>query len=397
MAGFVGNPLRVVALGGAGGMGRHAARAAAAMDCVGRLVVADRDGAAAEALARSLGPKARSAVVNVTNAPALRALLAQADVVLNTVGPFFRFGVPVLQAAIDAGCAYADVCDDWEPTLEMLDLDARARARGVTAVVGMGVSPGVANLLAVHAAEPLDRVDRLLTGWALDAAVPETRGDEPSAATVHGLHQLTGRIRVWRAGEAREEAPLQPVRFELPGRGSHRAWTIGHPEAVTLPRRYPGLRECLNIMHAPRLHIAATRALAGAIDRGWLDLHRAARWGERLEGKPHDDDRLNSALRGGDALPPLFALAEGEKNGIPTIVSAIPTAAPPGGMGAATGVPLALVLPFIAGGQLQRPGVHPPETILDPGAFFEALAPHCGVTSGEALVVRTVDPAPTTG
>ena len=43
-------------------------------------------------------------------------------VVMNTVGPFFRFGVPILTAAIDAGTDYIDVCDDWEPTLEMLAL-----------------------------------------------------------------------------------------------------------------------------------------------------------------------------------------------------------------------------------------------------------------------------------
>lgn len=384
------NPLRVVALGGPGGMGRHAARAAVAMHCVGRVVVADRDGAAAEAFAAVLGPKARAARVDVTDPPGLIALLSQADVVLNTVGPFFRFGVPVLQAAIQAGCTYVDVCDDWEPTLEMLALDGAARARGVTAVVGLGASPGVANLLAAHAAAPLDRVDRLLTGWALDLAVPETRGVVPCAATVHGLHQLSGSIRVWRAGALRDEPPLQPVDLDFPGLGPRRAWTIGHPEAVTLPRRWPGVHTCLNVMHAPRWQVAATRALTGAIDRGWLALPTAARWAERLEGAPPDDDRWMAALADTARLPPLFALAEGDKDGRPTTVAAIPRGAPPGGMGAATGVPLALALPFIASGALARPGVHPPEAVFEPEAFFSAMAPHCVLPGGGPLVERRI-------
>jgi short subunit dehydrogenase-like uncharacterized protein len=41
--------------------------------------------------------------------------------VLNCVGPFYRFGPPVLTAAIKAGVSYLDVCDDWEPTLDMLE------------------------------------------------------------------------------------------------------------------------------------------------------------------------------------------------------------------------------------------------------------------------------------
>lgn len=385
------NPLRVVALGGPGGMGRYAARTAAALDCVGRVVVADRDGAAAQRFADTLGPKARAATIDVTDTPALVALLARADVVLNTVGPFFRFGPPVLRAAIQAGCTYIDVCDDWEPTLEMLALDEEARASGVTAIIGLGASPGVANLLAAHAAAPLDRVDRLLTGWALDLAVPESRGAEPSAATVHGLHQLTGTIRVWRDGAAREEPPLQPVQLDFPGLGRKRCWTIGHPEAVTLPRRWPGLRTCLNVLHAPRWHVAATRALAGAIDRGWITLPRAAAWAERLEGGAPDDGHWQRALADPTALPPLFALAEGEKDGRPTTVAAIPRGAPPGGMGAATGVPLALALPFVAAGRLHQPGVHPPEAALDPEAFFAAMAPHCALPAGGPLVERRVE------
>ena len=155
--------MKVVALGGAGGMGRVAARTAATLDVTSVLVVADLDGEAAERLAAECGPGASALPVDVTDEAALRRLLGETDVVLNTTGPFYRFGVPILRAAIDARCHYLDINDDWEPTLEMLALDSEARSAGVTAIVGLGASPGISNLLAVSAMRDLDEVTDLVT------------------------------------------------------------------------------------------------------------------------------------------------------------------------------------------------------------------------------------------
>ena len=104
--------MKVIALGGTGGMGRYAVRTAAGFDFVEEIVVADLDGEAAGRFAGEVGEKARGAAVDVRDTGALKALLAQGDVVLNTVGPFFRFGVPILQAVIEAGRHYLDICDD---------------------------------------------------------------------------------------------------------------------------------------------------------------------------------------------------------------------------------------------------------------------------------------------
>jgi saccharopine dehydrogenase-like NADP-dependent oxidoreductase len=128
--------MRVLAVGGAGGMGRHACRAAIGLDGVDELVITDLDGTRAARFAAQLGPGVRSLGLDVTDGAALDAALAQADVVMNTAGPFFRFGVPVLAAALGAGCHYLDICDDWEPTLQMLDLHEQAARRGLTAIVG---------------------------------------------------------------------------------------------------------------------------------------------------------------------------------------------------------------------------------------------------------------------
>ena len=65
-------------------------------------------------------------------------------------------------------------------------LDAEARAAGVTAVIGMGASPGVTNLLAARAVAPLDRVDDLFTGCRillLDGRHPLSLQIDVSAGT----------------------------------------------------------------------------------------------------------------------------------------------------------------------------------------------------------------------
>ena len=143
--------MRVLALGGSGGMGRFAVRTAAEMDSIESVIVADLNGDVAEAFAREVGPKAQGLGLDVTDADALRKAMQDVDAVINTVGPFFKFGPPVLRMAIECGRHYLDICDDWEPTLDMLALDAEAREAGISAVVGLGASPGVTNMLALVA------------------------------------------------------------------------------------------------------------------------------------------------------------------------------------------------------------------------------------------------------
>lgn len=379
--------MKVVTLG-AGGMGLYAAKTAAELDFVDELVVGDLDGRAADVLAARLGPKASGAAVDVQNARAMSELFAGATAVLNTVGPFFRLGPPVLRAAIAAGVHYLDINDDWESTEAMLALDDDARSAGVTAVIGMGASPGISNMLACLAMRELDDVDEVIAGFDLDAAMPEERGDEPCAATVHALHQLTGRIRVFEDGAFTEAKPQRRVDFDYPGLGSRSGWTMGHPEAVTFPRAFPKLRSARVLMTmAPSGRIAA-RIFRGLIDAGVVSLERAAGWVERLEGvgKPvktpadYIDEILDPAAR---RLPPLFAVASGRYQGQPARVAATVRSAPPVGMGGATGVPLAVGLSIVRPLLGTKCGVFAPEVIVDPNAFFDALAPLCDPVCGD--------------
>ena len=384
--------MKVVCLGGTGGMGRYAARTAAAFDFVEQVIIADLNARAAQAFASELGPKARGVAVDVTAPELLRTVLAHGDIVLNTVGPFFRFGVPVLKAAIESGKNYIDICDDWEPTLEMLDMHDQAVQAGITAVIGLGASPGITNLLAVMAIHELDRTDKIYTAWDLDSAKPEAIGPVPSAAMVHGMLQLTGKIRVWEGGGYKEVRPVRKIPVDYPGIGRRTAWSIGHPEAITLPRYFPGLQTSRNLMVTSGTNVLALWIVGALVDTGLLTIEKAARLAEKVEGtgvgrSPADfirETKVNGPLR----LPPLFALAEGEKDGRPASVAVTVAGAPAGGMGGATGVPLAAGLAMFRNDL--KPGVFAPEGIINPEKFLDVMAPLCNPpfqTASDILVV----------
>jgi len=377
-------------------MGRYAATTAARLDFVEELVVADLDGQAAARFAATCGPKARGAAVDVRDESALASLFSGADAVLNTVGPFFRLGPPVLRAAIAARAHYLDINDDWESTEAMLAMDAEARAAGVTAVIGMGASPGISNLLACLAIRALDEVEEVIAGFDLDAAMPETRGPRPAAATIHGLHQLTGSIRVFEGGRFTQARPMQRVELEYPGLGARTGWTMGHPEAVTFPRRFPALRAARVVMGMAPANRLALRAVCALIDAGLVSIERAAGWVERLEGvgkpvKTPADYVRDITSPGNRSLPPIFALARGRREGRPATVAAAVRSAPATGMGGATGVPLATALGVVRADLGTKCGVFAPEAIVEPTAFFDALAPLCAPPCRDAadLVLLT--------
>lgn len=378
--------MRILALGGAGEIGAAAATVLVDDEAVSEVVIADRDLPRAATVADALGAKASTLRIDATEHAALVAAMKRCDVVVNTVGPFFRFGVPILTAAIDAGIDYLDICDDPEPTLQMLNLNDRAQTAGVTALIGMGASPGIANLLAVIAGSELDTVETLVTGWNIAAAHPDSHiRTTPSAALVHGMAQLSGAIPVTRGGQLVHRRALEKIVFTYPGIGKGHGRSFGHPEAVTLHRAFPNLRDNTNVVVGDTVTLTALSVLRRAIGARLLTLDRAARLAERVHRRlPANPARL---IRPGSP-PPLFAVAAGTHEDQPAIAATALAQLPGLTMAATTGIPLAVATTLLAASP--RPGVHAPETLMDPGAFFTALAPHCiGTPTTTAMTATT--------
>ena len=391
--------MKALALGCAGGMGSVAVHAAMDYEAVKEIVIADLNEEAAKALAESLGGKAQAIRLDVTDSEALGAAMENADVVVNSVGPYYRFGVPVLKAAIAAKRHYVDICDDWRPTLDMLDLDEQARAAGVTAIVGMGASPGISSMLCVKAMKRLDETTELITGWnAASAFQGEVDGAadkvDASAAMEHLVHECSGTIGAYRDGTLTMVRPLENLTLDYPGFGRFDVWTIGHPEPVTIPRYWKEVLFASNVFYATSETANVVKSAAVQVDSGEKTIPQAAEsiMSELASGRV--------SVAGELEVPLLFVLAKGRKENsdklVALTVSAIPASSLEGAslMGAVTGIPLAVGLKMLCESKITRRGVLAPEAAIDPDEFFDELHPYCTYpkpVSREELLVEKLE------
>lgn len=366
-----------VLLLGAGGTGAMAARALSHFDAVTGLVVADPDRNAAARTALACRADAEATVVDATDHAALVGLMGRADVVLNCLSPASRSGLPVLRAAIEAGTDVLDLCDDPDATCDMLDCDAEARRAGVTAVIGMGASPGVSGMLAACVVSRLDSIERLVVGWNIEEAA-----DAPlpfAADAAYWITQCTGAIPECRDGALAEGAPLSDLPIAYPGRGRRVLYSVGHPEAVTFHYSWPEVREARCGLVMPAAWIGPLRKLREETDAGAMNVEQA---GRRLAALATGDGWLEDMVASlthlvdGPRLPHCFVLGEGVRDGEKRTVAASLAAMPPDAASMA-GVPLALGALLHLRGQTPGPGVMAPERAFEPEAFFRLFAPYC--------------------
>lgn len=376
--------MRILAIGGSGGMGRFAVAAAQHFDSVEQIVIADLNADSARSFAAKMNNKVSAVGLDVSDTAALSSAMLDIDLVINTCGPFYRFGLPILQAAIDAGCHYLDICDDWEPTLEMLKLDPAAKTAGVCAIVGLGASPGISNMLALIAMQELDSVATLYTGWDLGGATPEDQSSQEgaNAAMLHGIEQMTGKVKIYRSSAYELTKPLAPVVVEYPGLPSFIGHIFGHPEAITFPHNYPQLQESINLAHGGDIDSWLLKSILSLVDWELISRERAAKlltWFERHRA-------VGTEEQGSQATPAMYGMAVGTKDAKPASVGVawVGDAIEAGGefelgMGAATGIPLACGVKFLSEGRLGAAGVFSPEAgHIDPREFLTAVFEQLG-------------------
>lgn len=401
--------MKVLALGGCGGMGQYAVETAHQFDSIEKITVADLNLANATEFASRFDDRVDAAQIDITDEARLKALLSDYDVVLSTVGPYYLFGTMVLKAAIATKTHYIDICDDWEPTLEMFELNQAAEKAGITAIVGAGASPGISNLLAAKAISELERVDEVYTTWGGGGTLKDSEGDleistpegKPTAATIHWLQQLTGNIMDWQHGSATVSKPLMKEVINYPGVGKVACHSVGHPEPLTLPRYFPQIRRSKNLMNMPGYIIYVLKKAAELYDHKGATIQEAA---QCVIDKLEDEDSVSMTDSANyllhefrDAsrrfMPALTAVAIGRRNGRPMTVSAhFEGTVLDGQMGATTSVPSAVILNMLAKGEIRKRGVLAPEGCVDPDSFFGYLSKfvhfHGGFDQDNYLVIR---------
>ena len=281
------------------------------------------------------------------------------DIVLNTTGPFFKFGLSILKSAIKCKCHYFDICDDWEPTEEMLKLNDEALKNEITAIVGLGASPGISNLLGLKAMNELDKAESIITGWDVSSAKPEDESSQKgtNAAMEHGLQQISGEIKVYKDKKYKLTKPLEKIKIHYPGRGNHNAFIFGHPEAITFPHHFNDLKESVNACHGSnQSNIYIIKILRWLVDKKLISFKQGAsllEWLERKIGTPSIEKQIKG-------LPSIYGLARGLKDNKKASVAVTLSEedlSNSWGMGAITGFPLAFGLKLLLENKINKKGV----------------------------------------
>ncbi len=260
--------MRVLVVG-SGGVGDAVARIAARRGFFAAMVMADHDLARAQrsvagVLERHPGEQRFTAAqVDASSAEAVSALAREhgATHVLNAVDP--RFVMPVLDGALAAGADYLDMAMSLstphperphEETGQKLGDEQYARsgdweAAGRLALVGIGVEPGLSNVLARYAVDHLfQSVDELGVRDGANLAVTDEDGNEifaPSFSIWTTIEEcLNPPVIYEREGGWRTTAAFaEPETFDFPGGiGPVECVHVEHEEVLMLPRTLPARR-----------------------------------------------------------------------------------------------------------------------------------------------------------
>lgn len=330
---------------------------------------------------REFAPKtanARFAKVDVRDEGATAELLAGHDAVFNCVT--YYWNLPVMRAALAAHVPYTDLGGLYHGSLQQFELHDAFVAAGVPALLGMGSTPGITNAMAGAMARGLERVDEVhVRVGCLDRTAAAAGGPLPVPYALDTvLDEFALEPYVVEGGVARAVPPRsgeEEIDFPAPV-GRMRAISTLHSEVAMFPRSFPGLRAAsFKVAFEPsfmekvrflvELGFADREAKVGGVSPRQMLLAVAAEQAP-ASGPPDDCDVLRVDLVGEEGGR--IVRRRGESVIRPH---------PEWGFGAGaldTGVPLSIAGLLLARGEVARPGVHCPETMLPFERFFAELA-----------------------
>ncbi|MCP9487908.1 MAG: saccharopine dehydrogenase NADP-binding domain-containing protein [Gaiellaceae bacterium MAG52_C11] len=237
--------MRVLVIG-AGGVGAALAAVATRRDFFERMTFADVDeGRARAAVEREDDPRFTATSVDASDAASIAALAREegAETILNAVDP--RFNEAIFAGAFDAGCTYLDLAmtlsqphpeRPYEETGVKLgdrqfDRDEHWRERGLLALVGIGVEPGLSDVFARFAADELF------------SEIDEVAIRDGANLVVEG-YDFAPTFSIWTTIE---ECLNPPVIWERE-RGWFTTPPFSEPEVFAFPEGI-GPVECVNVEH----------------------------------------------------------------------------------------------------------------------------------------------------
>jgi len=236
-----------VLLVGVGGVGEAIAVIAKERPFIEQIVLADYDLERAHEVQRKLGDDARFPVewIDASDREQVVRLVHThgVDLVMNAVDPIFNEAI--FDAAFEVGATYIDMAltlsrrhptDPYRQSSVKLgdyqfERSERWADKGLLALIGMGVEPGLADVFAAHAAKHLfDEIDEI---GVRDGANLEVEG-----------YEFAPNFSIWTTIE---ECLNPPVIYERE-RGWFTTETFSEPEVFEFPEGI-GPVECVNVEH----------------------------------------------------------------------------------------------------------------------------------------------------
>jgi len=363
-------------------MGRVTVRALIDYADVDQITIADYNEERARELAERLrSNKLRARQIDVNDEARLRALLRGADVALSAVD--YVFNLPILRACIQERVHYADLGGLFHMSRTLMALHEEVKAAGITAVLGMGGTPGITNLLASMAVDELDSVESIKVQLGCADATPSSAPLVPPYSMRTILDEFTKEPQVFQDGQWYAQPPLsgeEELVFPLPLGRATAIYSL-HSECATFPVsfREKGIRHVYFKIAFPTNFMSKLKFL---VDLGFGSDEPLKVRGTSVSprevltrliestpveiGEPQDCDVLR-------------VVTTGESGGRAVEITNQVVVQPyqPWGIGAGaldTGTPLAIVGHMLGSGEITQRGAMGPELCVPTAPFFRELA-----------------------
>jgi saccharopine dehydrogenase-like NADP-dependent oxidoreductase len=366
---------RILVLGGVGAMANETTRDLVATSDFDEITIADIDVKKAKAFASGLKDKRLKVVgFDANKISDMAKLMKGNDVVANGLPRIYS--EKAIKAAIAARVNILDLISLEEETLS---LDGKAKGAGISVVGGVGITPGITNILAKLGSDRLPQVEQIDIDFAAFRSIAH------SPALLHViLWEFDPNTKIRYCFENGKLIPNPPfsgertVHFPDPI-GTQTTYYVPHGESQTLSKSIEGVKRVyIRGTFPPR----AMRLVRGLYDYGFYESKPIFYQGKRVP--PFDFLRTyllsvpqgdQTELWGYSVQAEIVGYLKGKK-----VMVRFQTSHPPmeewGGTRAYdknVGIPLSIGAQMLAAGKAKQKGVNGAENMLPAQEFVDEL------------------------
>ena len=309
---------------------------------------------------------------------AVTALMRESDAVMSALPYYLNY--EMAQHAVEAGVHFCDLGGNTEIVFQQKELDAAAKAKGISVVADCGLAPGMVNILAEHGIRQMDKVSsvRIYVG-----GLPQQPEPPLNYHIVYSLEgvldyytTLSWVLREGRRQQVKALSELEPVQFPQP---------VGELEAFhtagglsTMAFRYEG--KVPSMEYKTLRYPGHARIMEAVRELGLLETTPVEVKGTKVVPRDMFVATVGPRLtkpKGRD-LVALRVVVEGTKDGKPArrgweLIDFYDAARGISAMMRTTGYSLSITGQFQAMGKIE-PGVHTPDESMPAEEYMAELA-----------------------